>query len=80
MAKWNKEILCLFGFKHFRPSTEQKNHFIQSLTQPVLTFNIELGYNGATDKQKVKLQEPFIRNDYFLTQSFIGALGGMLLV
>ena len=38
---------------------------LQSLIQPVSTYNIELWYDGATDKQKDKLQEPFIRNDYF---------------
>ena len=65
-----KRFYAFSRFKHFRPSIEQKHHFIQSLIQPVLTYNIELWYNGATDKQKDKLQEPFIRNDYFFDTKF----------
>ena len=44
--------------------------FIQSHIQPVLTYNIELWYNAATDEQKDNLQEPFIRNGYFLDTKF----------
>ena len=31
---------------------------------------MELWYNGAADKQKDKLQEPFIRNDYSVDTKF----------
>ena len=69
-GKVKKRFYAFSRFKHFRPSIKQKHHFIQSLIQPVLTYNIELWYNGATDKQKDKLQEPFIRNDYFFDTKF----------
>ena len=50
--------------------TEQQHHFFQSPIKQVLTYNIELWYNSATDKHKDKLLKPFIRNNYFLATKF----------
>ena len=58
-------------FKHFKPNKQQRNHFIRSLTFPILTYNIELWYNSANQFERDKLLKPFDRNNFDTDINFL---------
>ena len=79
--KWQSNTSYIYGklkqrfyafsrFSHFKPNRAQKDYFIQSLIKPVLTFNFELWFNSATNKQKEKLKKPFKQRNYDLDINF----------
>ena len=53
-------------FKDFRPTSGQKEYFIQTLLVPILMYNIELWFYSCTKGERQKLCRPFTRNHYCL--------------
>ena len=71
-SKPKKRFYAFSRFKYFKPNQYQQHNFIQSLIQPIFTYNIELWYTGATERQKNMLLSPFLKNSYiFYADCFV---------
>ena len=58
--------MLFFKFNHFKLTSKQKQHFIESLIFPVLAYNIEMWFRSATEGERTKLLKLFSRNNFYL--------------
>ena len=65
-SKIKSRFYAFSKFKDFKPTSCQKQYFIQSLIVPILFYNIELWFYSCTKGERQRLCKNFEKNGYFL--------------